>query len=194
MKTPTLVMMTALLATGATAQTRVKETIISDAASAAWAFDGAPKTKPVKAAGVPGGSAIQVTIAAKGANPWAVQARLPMKDGVAATDTVTFGFYARAVKPDPGKDTASVNVRFQRNAAPYDAALEGPVTIGKDWTFVCIAGPARVALTAAEFAVSVQLAGEPHVIEFGPYMATKIPAQGAAIKSGLPCGQGVGPA
>jgi hypothetical protein len=54
-----------------------------------------------------------------------------------------------------------------------------------------VTGPSKLALTAAEFAVSVQLAGDAHTVEFGPYMATKIPAQGASIKSGLPCGQPV---
>lgn len=188
------VALAALVAGAAVAQQRVKEAIISDAANAAWSFDGAPKVKQAAAAGVPGGQAIRVTIAKKGAQPWDVQARLPMKDGIAAEDTVTFGFYARAEKPDPGKDTATVNVRVQRAVAPYDAALEGSVAIGREWSFVCLAGPSKLALTAAELSVSVQLAGEAHVIDFGPYMATKIPAQGPNIKSGLPCGQPVKPA
>lgn len=183
----------AIALTGAAgAQQRVKESIISDSATAAWTFEGAAKTKAVAApAGVPGGQAIQVAIAQKGANPWAVQARLPMKDGIAATDTVTFGFYARAAKPDPGQETATLNVRMQRNAAPYDAALEGPVTVGKDWSFVCLSGPAKLALTPAELVASVQLAGDKRTVEFGPYMATKVPAQGPNVKSGLPCGQPV---
>lgn len=181
----------AALGAGVSAQQHVKESIISDAAAAAWAFEGAAKVKPVDAPGVPGGKALSVAVAAKGANPWDIQARLKLKDGVAAGDTVTFGFYARAEKPDPGKTTATVNVRFQRNAAPYDAALEGPVEIGPEWSFVCLAGPARIALAAADMSVSVQLAGDKHVVAFGPYMATRIPAQGPNVKSGLPCGQPV---
>lgn len=180
---------TAVVVLGGTAaaQQRVKEAIISDAAAAAWVFEGAPKTRAVGApAGVPGGKAIQVTIAQKGVNPWAVQARLPMKDGLAAGDTATFGFYARAKG-----GTATVHVRLQRNVAPYDAALEGPVAIGQDWSFVCLSGPAKLTLGAAELVASVQLAGAKQVIELGPYMATRIPAQGAGVRSGLPCGRAV---
>lgn len=174
------------------AQSRVKEVIISEAATAAWTFEGSAKTKPVAApAGVPGGQAIQVAIAQKGVNPWAVQARLPMKDGIAANDTVTFGFYARAAKPDPGQQTATLSVRLQRNATPYDAALEGMVTVEKDWRFVCLSGPAKIALAASELVASVQLAGDKRTVEFGAYMATKIPSQGPNIRSGLPCGQPV---
>lgn len=184
----------AALAGGAAAQTRVKESIIGDSAAAAWAFEGAAKVKPVDAPAVPGGKALSVAVAAKGANPWDIQARLKMKDGIVAGDTVTFGFYARAEAPDPGKTTATVNIRVQRDAAPYDATLEGPIEIGPEWTFVCLAGPAKMALGAAEMSVSVQLAGDKHTIAFGPYMATRIPAQGPNIKSGLPCGQGVKPA
>jgi hypothetical protein len=187
----TMVMMGLALAGSATAQQRVREAIISDAATNGWAFDNV-RPKAVSApAGVPGGKALQVTIPQKGANAWAMQARLPMKEGIAATDTLTFGFYARAATPDPGKDTATVTVRFQRIAAPYDAALEGPVTIGREWTFVCLTGASRLALTPAELSVSVQLAGDKRVVEFGPYMATRIPAQGEAIRSGLPCGRAV---
>ena len=184
----------ALASAGAAQQQRVKEAIISDPAAAGWAFDGNPKVKQVKADGLPGGQALLVTINNKGANPWDVQARLKLKDGIAAGDTVTFGFYARADKPDPGKQTASVNVRVQRVAAPYDAAIEGPVEIGTDWTFHCLTGPAKIALTAAEMTVSVQLAGEKHAVAFGPWMATKIPAAGTGIKTGLPCGKAPGAA
>lgn len=177
---------------GAVAQERVKEAIISDQTSASWAFEGAAKVKEIAAEGIPGGRALQAEVAAKGANPWDIQARLKMKEGFAAGDTVTFGFYARAIKPDPGKDTARVNVRVQRAAAPYDAAVEGAIDIGPKWQFHCVAGPAKVAIEQAQLEVSVQLAGEKHDIAFGPYLATRIPAVAQGAKSGLPCGQAVG--
>jgi hypothetical protein len=183
----------ALATAGAAQQARIKETIISDPASAGWNFDGNPRVKQVKADGLPGGQALLVTIGAKGANPWDVQARMKVKDGVAAGDTVTFGFYARADKPDPGKETASVTVRVQRAAAPYDATVEGALEIGREWTFHCLTGVARSALTAAETEVSVQLAGDRHAVAFGPWMATKLPAgAGASAKTGLPCGKAPG--
>lgn len=181
-----------LFATGAVAQSAAREAIISDPAAAAWSFDGGPKVKQVKADGVPGGTAALVTVAKKAANPWDVQARMKLKDGVAAGDLVTFGFYARADKPDPGKDSAVVTVRVQRGAAPYDAAIEGPLEIGKDWTFHCLAAPAKVALTAAEIEVSVQMGGDAHAVAFGPWMVTKV--AGGRGRSGLPCGKAPGPA
>jgi Carbohydrate binding domain len=181
-----------LIASAALAQERAKETIISDQASASWGFDGAAKVKEIAAEGIPGGRALQADVAAKGANPWDIQARLKLKEGFAAGDTVTFGFYARAIKPDPGKDSARVNVRVQRAAAPYDAAIEGPIDIGPKWQFHCLAGPAKVAIEQAQLEVSVQLAGEKHDIAFGPYLATRIPAVAQSAKSGLPCGQVVG--
>ncbi len=177
------------LAGAAFAQQRVKETIISDPAAATWAFEGKPKVKQVSAEGVPGGKALLVTVAAKGANRWDVQARMKVKEGIAADDTVTFGFYARADKPDPGKDTAAVHVRVQRGAAPYDAAIEGPLEIGKEWTFHCLTGRSKLTLDAAVTEVSVQMAGNKHAVAFGPYMVTKIPESGPTIKSGLPCGK-----
>lgn len=178
-----------VIATGAVAAQAGKEAIISDASSAGWAFDGNPKMTEIEAANLPGGKAVLVTVAKKGANPWDIQARLPMKEGIAAGDMVTFGFYARAERPDPGKATATVVVRVQRNAAPYDAVLEGAVEVGKDWTFHCLVGPSKLTLVSAELAVSLQLAGEKRAIAFGPYLATKIP--GGNGKSGLPCGEAI---
>lgn len=184
----------AAAASAGAAQQRLKEVIISDPATAGWTFEGKPKVKEVEAAGLPGGKALLVTIATPGAKPWDVQARMKVKDGVAVGDTVTFGFYARADKPDAGKETATVPVRVQRGGAPYDAAVEGALEIGKEWTFQCLTGVAKVALAAAETEVSVQLAGAKHAVAFGPWMATKIPGNGPNIKTGLPCGKAPGAA
>lgn len=183
-----------LAAGAAAAQGGGREQVISDPAAAQWSFEGNARTATVNGAPVPGGAAIRVTIARKGANPWDVQARLPLAAAVAAGDRVTFGFYARTTQPDPGGDVARVNVRLQRNAAPYDAALEGTVEIGREWRFHCLSGPATIALAPPELVASVQLAGERHVVEFGPYMATRIPAANAATPSGLPCGEAPAPA
>ncbi len=185
---------TIALVGAAQAQQRLKETIISDPAAANWAFDGNPKIKQVDAATLPGGKALLVKVAAKGVNPWDIQARMPVKEGVAAGDTVTFGFYARADQPDPGKDSATVTVRVQRNVAPYDAAIEGAIEIGKDWTFHCLTAPSKLTLDAAMTQLSVQMAGEKHAVAFGPYLVTKIAGSGAAIKTGLPCGKPPGAA
>lgn len=178
----------------AEAQQRLKETIISDPAAANWTFDGNPKIKQVDAATLPGGKALLVKVAAKGTNPWDIQARMKVKEGVAAGDTVTFGFYARADQPDPGKESAAVTVRVQRSVAPYDAAIEGAIEIGKEWTFHCLTAPSKLTLDAAVTELSVQMAGDKHAVAFGPYMVTKIAGSGPAIRTGLPCGKPPGAA
>lgn len=182
-------MVTALVLAAVAVPAGAREQVISDPDAADWVFEGDARVKVVDAAGLPGGKALLVTVPRKGVNPWDIQARLKMKDGVAAGDRLAFGFYARAEKPDPGKQTASVNVRVQRDAAPYDAALEGPLEISSDWTFNCLTGPAQLALSPQEMTVSVQLAGERHAIVFGPFLMTRIPANESATLSGLPCGQ-----
>lgn len=189
-----ILLMLSLLAGAAHAQeaTVVKEQIISDKANAGWSFGGEVKLKEVEAAGLPGGKAVQARVPKKGQNPWDIQASLPMQLGIEKGDQLTFGFYARAVEPDPGKETASIHIRFQRKAAPYDAALEGPIEIGRDWRFYCLAGPSTLSLAAADFTISVQLAADKRVLEFGPYLATRIAGGGATRKSGLPCGEKLG--
>lgn len=185
----------AALVAAAAAQVHVKEEVITAPGEAAWQFDGGPKVKIVDAAALPGGKALEVTVPKKLANPWDMQARAVLASDIAVGDTVTFGFYARAATPDPGKTTIPLSLQVQRNAAPYDATVAGTVEIGADWTFHCITGQASKPLTKSELMVTAQLSGEKHVIDFGPFLATKIPAAGGAnAKSGLPCGKAPGAA
>jgi hypothetical protein len=181
---------TAALAQSAPAQP-LRETIISDKANTGWEFDGNPALKQIPAEDLPGGKAVLVTILAKGANPWDVQARLPMQQGISKGDTIVFGFFARAEQPDPGMTVAPVQVRMQRNAPPYDAALEGTIDIGPEWRFHCLTGPARMAITGPDLVAVVQLAGQKRKIVLGPYLVTRIPAGAAKPATGLPCGQSI---
>lgn len=185
----------AAITAAASAQVHVKEEIITAPTGANWQFDGAPKVKLADAAGVPGGKALAITIPAKTKNPWDVQARATLAHDIEVGDIVTFGFYARAEKPDPGKETATLGVQVQRNGPPYDAAVGGSVELGKDYVFHCVGGPAKIALKAGELMVTVQLGADKHVVDFGPFFATRIPAAGGPnAKSGLPCGKAPGAA
>lgn len=192
----TMLLILLLISTAAASQGApplpLRETVISDKENAGWSFDGKPKLKEVAAEALPGGKAILVTIPTKGQNPWDMQARLPMKAGIVAGDIITFGFFARAEKPDPGQTGATVQVRVQRDKAPYEAALEGPISLGPEWRFHCLTGPASLSIPAAELAVSVQLSAERRAVALGPYVATRIPAGAAKTVSGLPCGKATG--
>jgi len=182
-----LVAVAAVLASAGVMQPR--ETIISDPASADWLFVGNARVRPVDAAPLPGGKALLVTVATKPAKPWEVQARMKLKEGFATGDTLTFGFYARTDKPDPGKDVAVVGVRIQRGGDPYDAAIESQIEIGREWKFHCLTGVSKLTLPAELAEVSIQMGGDKHAVAFGPWMTTKIAGGGASGATTLPCGQ-----
>ncbi|WP_448657529.1 hypothetical protein ACPVPU_08655 [Sphingomonas sp. CJ99] len=157
------------------------EVQITDAENAEWNFTGkGMRTRVVESEGAPGGMAIEAAVARKGANPWDIQTAITLKQGFAVGDKLSFGFYARAVKGDAGGSTVTLPIRIQRTAAPYDAAIEGAVTVGPEWKYYCISGPAKIALQPNEMNVSVQMAGDKHTVEFGPFLGFLIPASSSA--------------
>ncbi|MGC6399294.1 hypothetical protein ACNI3Q_01795 [Sphingomonas sp. FW199] len=173
-------MMTAIGAVGAFAQA-AGEILITDPENAEWNFTGkGMRTKVVESEGAPGGMAIEANVARKGANPWDIQTAITLRQGFAVGDKLSFGFYARAVTGDAGGSTINLPIRIQRTSAPYDAAIEGMVTVGPEWKFHCISGPAKIALQPNEMNVSVQMAGDKRVVQLGPFMGFMIPASSSA--------------
>jgi hypothetical protein len=163
------------------------EVQITDPDNAEWNFTGkGMRTRVVESAGAPGGMAIEANVSRKGANPWDIQTAITLRQGFAVGDKLSFGFYARTVKGDGGGETVTLPIRIQRTAAPYDAAIEGAVVVGPEWKYHCISGPAKIALQPNEMNVSVQMAGDKHVVEFGPFLGFLIPAASTA-KFSRPC-------
>ncbi|MCP6440610.1 hypothetical protein NL474_29640, partial [Klebsiella pneumoniae] len=81
-------------------------------------------TKVIKSADIPGGNAArQITVAAAADEPWKVTAGQKLLVPIAKGDVVTVGFYARYV-PMNGKNSGSVAVRIQQDAAPYGGFLD----------------------------------------------------------------------
>ncbi|TPG42504.1 hypothetical protein EAH79_01030 [Sphingomonas koreensis] len=133
-----------------------------------WQFYGGDdKGRPVKAPEVPGGEAVRVKIAAKGANPWDVGALSPIQKPIAAGDAILVAVYLRAPMVKDGETTA-VQIGATGNAAPYIPIAGADVTITNGWKLYYAAGKAGAAFAGGAAQASVQLAADKHVVDLGP--------------------------
>lgn len=134
-----------------------------------WSFYGPNQTsRGVKAADVPGGQAVRVTIAAKGANPWDVGADSPIQKPIAAGDTILVAAYLRAPTV---KDDATTPITFLGAvdaAPPYTPLANTAIDVGKTWKLYYASGKAAKAFAPGAARVTLHLANAKQVIELGP--------------------------
>lgn len=182
------VILSGLALAGATAAV-AREAVVSDPASASWAFNGEIRPRATEAPTLPGGQAIRLDVRRKGANPWDIQAIGDILSAIEPGDRITVGFYARAQTPDPQSETITLPVRVQQRTAPFAGALDGTATLTGEWTFHCVTGRATNAIAAGNAQAVVNLASERHVVDLGPFLITRAAADDAEAPSTLPCGR-----
>lgn len=130
-------------------------------------------TKVIKSADIPGGNAArQITVAAAADEPWKVTAGQKLLVPIAKGDVVTVGFYARYV-PMNGKNSGSVAVRIQQDAAPYGGFLDNKIDLTGEWKWHEVSGVATIALPKGAGGLNFQLAGQGQIVEIGQVIIVK---------------------
>jgi hypothetical protein len=124
-----------------------------------------PRPKYIEAKGVPGEHAFRVK-AAKGRNPWDVQASSPIAGAIKEGDVIMLMYYARAAEPAEGG--SSLSARVQLNAEPYTSVLDMTSPISGEWQSYCAHRVASGSIDAKKGNVSIHLANATQVIELGP--------------------------
>ena len=124
-----------------------------------------PKSKDVKAPGIPGEMALRVK-GRQGANPWDVQASSPIGGAIAAGDVVMVMAYLRAEQPAEGG--SQIALRVQLSGAPYTSTMDFTAPITTEWKSYCAHRVATADLPAGKGNVNVHLATAPQVIDLGP--------------------------
>jgi hypothetical protein len=145
-----------------------KGTLINDPASIDWIFYGAKMVhKVVPAKGMPGDSAVQVSIPAVGANAYESGANVPIAGAIEEGDILIVAVLARTVSAETPDGLGRIGVRVQQNAAPYPGFGENVLKIGPTWKLYQIKTQARIAIAKGQAAVALQLAGAKQSIEIG---------------------------
>lgn len=143
--------------------------LVNDPASMAWKIYGKDVThQAVRDASIPGGGAAnQVNIRTAGANPWDVNAEVPILTGIKSGQTVTVGFYARTLSANTNDKKGLVSIRVQQNVSPFAGLIDKTVAIGTDWAFHEVSGKANRDIASGQAVVALQLAGARQELQLG---------------------------
>ena len=148
-----------------------------------WSTDGSDKKeKIVQSEGAPGGTAYSVTVKKKKKNHWDTATRIPMTTDIPKGDTILVSFWARAAKPQKGKDTGPIVVALQRNVEPYDSIVEESIDLGKEWKLYSVAGTAGRDYSAKRTNLNFNLAKAKQTIEFGQFYVMNLGPNADASK------------
>jgi hypothetical protein len=145
-----------------------KGEVLTDYSTQNWPVYGSGFTqKSVPAKEVPGGQAVQFTIAAAGKNPYDIGLSIPVKRKIEAGQILTLAVAARTVSAETPDGKARLGVRIQQNAAPYPGFADNTLPIGPNWGMIQLRTQAKMTIEAGQAVVSVHLAGAKQVVEIG---------------------------
>ncbi|MFN3470616.1 MAG: hypothetical protein ACK4Z7_13035 [Novosphingobium sp.] len=142
--------------------------LINDPSNLDWQVYGpGVASKPVKAADLAGGGALQIKTARRGAELWEVAANAPIEAAIKPGQRITVAFHARTVKAETPDGQGVLGIRVQQNVAPFGGFADNRLTIGTEWKLYEVTAIADRALAAGEAVVAFQLAGARQTIEIG---------------------------
>ena len=150
-------------------------TLISDPTRLDWATQGTGfKSKGVTDPAIPGGgAAVQFEIPKADPKPYSIQAFIPLLSKVAKGDTVTVGFYARALSADTADGKGLINVRFQQNSDPWPGFGDTTVKVGSQWEWHEVSAVSNINVAREVAVVALQLAGAKQTVQIGQAIVIK---------------------
>ena len=150
-------------------------TLINDPSRLDWATQGQGfKSKGIKDPAIPGGgAAVQFEIRQADPKPYTIQSYIPLLSKIAKGETVTVGFYARALSADTADGKGVVNVRFQQNADPWPGFADAQVKVGPQWEWHEVSGISNINVAKEVAVVALQLAGAKQTVQIGQAIVVK---------------------
>ena len=94
-------------------------------------------------------------------------ANIPLIRNVKRGDTVTLGFWARAVSATTDDGKGVLRVRFQKDAPPYPGFGEQTLAIGPDWQWYEVTTSAEQGLDRQDGIIAIQFGRTRQVLEIG---------------------------
>ncbi len=158
---------------GAASAQDYSKSAINDPSPAALGLYGA-QSVIVGDSGVPGGKAMRVTVAGKGANNWDAAVLTGIKQPVKAGEELVLAFWAKLVSAENGASSLTLpwnNVSL--SSAPWTGLFGGAVTIGTSWKLYEVRGRADKDYPAGALGASIQVATGKQIIDFGPVYVAK---------------------
>ncbi len=145
-----------------------KGEVMTDFSNQNWAIHGVGEThKIVPAKEVPGGQAVQYSIAAASAQPFDIGLTIPVRQLIQEGNVFILAILARTVSAETADGKGKIGVRIQQNTPPYPGFAENMISIGPNWGLYQLRTQARMSIESGKGAVSVHLAGAKQVVEIG---------------------------
>lgn len=160
--------------------------LINDPSRLDWATQGLGfKSKGVTDPAIPGGgAAVQFEIRKADPKPYSIQAFVPLSSNIAKGQTVTIGFYARALSADTDDGKGVIGVRFQQNSDPWPGFGDATIKVGPEWGWHEASGVSNIDIQKEVAVVALQLAGAKQTIQIGQAIVVEgAPAILGAAKS-----------
>lgn len=150
-------------------------TLINDPTSLEWRTQGARlRVSSVVDPAIPGGgAAVQYEVRRAGANPWEMQAYIPLTADIAEGDTVTFGFWARTTSTQGPDGLGQIRARVQRDQDPWPGFGDTSFAVGPDWRWYEATTTANISVPQRQAFIALQLAGAAQVLEVGQAFVVK---------------------
>jgi len=105
-----------------------------------------------------------------------------MTESISKGDVILVSFWARAAKPQKGRETGDITVALQRNIEPYDSVFEERVALEKDWKLYNATGKAKRDYAADKTNLNFNLAYAKQTLEFGQFYVMNLGPDGDASK------------
>jgi hypothetical protein len=160
--------------------------LINDPSRLDWATQGLGfKSKGVTDPAIPGGgAAVQFEIRKADPKPYTIQTFIPLLSKIAKGQTVTIGFYARALSADTDDGKGVIGVRFQQNSDPWPGFGDATIKVGPEWGWHEVSGVSNLDIQKEVAVVALQLAGAKQTIQIGQAIVVEgAPAILGAAKS-----------
>ncbi|TRD12688.1 glycoside hydrolase family 5 protein [Erythrobacter insulae] len=124
-------------------------------------------------ASIPGGQAALAFTVKEARENFSVGASIPLLGDIKQGDTMTVGFFARAIKADTADGKARIGVRFQQNSAPYPGFGDTTVSPDSEWGWYEVTATANRDISKQLAIVSLQFGEAKQTVEVGQTIVVK---------------------
>ncbi|MDA0819272.1 MAG: hypothetical protein O3C52_01760 [Proteobacteria bacterium] len=144
-------------------------TLVNDPTRLDWESYGSDLERSVvQDEAIPGGGvAVRFDIKRADEFIYAAGTNVPLTKPVRRGDTITIGFYARAIGAQTDDGRGVLRVRFQQNAPPYPGFGEKTLSIGNEWEWYEVTADAEQTLRRQDGIVALQFGRTRQVLEIG---------------------------
>ena len=145
-----------------------KGVVLTTIATQNWDVFGTGEThKRIVACGVPGDSALQFTIPAKGTNAYDIGTNVALNEDVKEGDVLIIGLVARTIKAETADGMGIVTLRIQQDVKPYPGFGDHTIAFGPAWQLKRFMVKADRSIAKGQGSLGIHLAGAKQVIELG---------------------------